>query len=265
MMKLGHLAIIAVAVCCAEAMAAPTQAHIDAVTRAQRSAYIISSATNGCPILNKDTFGWPGAKLKECEYAVADPTLDHARVGYAILLDVSAERIAAWVENACAKIPTTDQEICFTKVLGAGNENSGFQFAVAGNVLENMGGAGYKNYYFRNGMTASFVTGVNASAKEVSMGDQKIAAAKEDSAVISIPSGLTRFWRTIPYSFRARFPELVGLLDLKKAADRATWLALARTEMLRALDNDDNRLLEAWLCANSAELLGKPCPPRPAP
>ena len=52
-----------------------------------------------------------------------------------------------------------------------------------------------------------------------------------------------------------------------KAPDRLAWFTLVRTEMLRALEADDNRLLEAWFCAHAADLMGNEasvCAPRVA-
>jgi hypothetical protein len=233
--------------------------HISAAENTMRAAYAVRNATNGCPTLTADMHGWPAARVRHCIYEEEDRGLGHPRVAVAYLLNVDAPTLARWIETACALV-ATDGERCFTRVLHAGRMNSGYQFPIAGNMLEDMEDDGsLKNYFFRNGMTASFRAGVNGNGAELTLEDQEALAATASESVLSVPTGLTRYWRTRPADFAARFPDSGAPPNTAGAENRAAWLALAQTEMLAALDSDRNRLLEAWLCANATELFGATC------
>lgn len=233
--------------------------HITAAENAMRAAYAIRNATNGCPAATADMHGWPAARIRHCIYEEDDRGLGHPRVAVVYLLSIEAATLARWIETACALAPTNAEQ-CFTRVLQAGRMNSGYQFPIAGNMLEDMEGDGrLKNYFFRNGMTTSFRAGVNANGVELTLEDQEALAMAEDGAALSIPTGFTRFWRTLPADFAARFPDDGAPPNSAGAENRAAWLNLARTEMLAALDSDRNRLLEAWFCAHSTELFGVEC------
>lgn len=238
---------------------AASAAHVAAVENAVRAAYAIRSATNGCPFVESDLHGWPAARVRHCVYQQNDSGLGRPRVAVVYLLDVQPGEIARWIETACALVPA-DAEQCFARVLEEGRGNSGYMFPVAGNMIENMGGGrNFKNYIFRNGMTTSFRRHVNGGAEELSLEDQEALAAAADAAAIAVPTGLTRFWRTLPADFAERFPGVGAPANVSTPANRAAWLDLARTEMLAALDSDRNRLLEAWLCAHAVEKFGAPC------
>jgi hypothetical protein len=76
--------------------------HVNAVRHAQRSAYAITDATNGCPIISSDVLGWPGSRVRKCVY-VEGPTQNQL-TGIAFLLDVRPESIASWIEASCASL-----------------------------------------------------------------------------------------------------------------------------------------------------------------
>lgn len=268
MMRTNLLAIaVALALTCAPAIAQteapqriPASArHVTAAENAMRAAYAVRNATNGCPTATADMHGWPASRIRHCIYEEDDRGLGHPRVAVAYLLNVEAATLARWIETACTLVPT-DAEQCFTRVLQAGRMNSGYQFPIAGNMVEDMEGDGsLKNYFFRNGMTASFRAGVNGNGTELTLEDQETLATTATESVLSVPTGLTRFWRTRPADFAARFPDAGAPPSSVGAENRAAWLALAQTEMLAALESDRNRLLEAWLCANATELFGATC------
>lgn len=232
----------------------PSPAHITAVTEAQTSAYAIGNATNGCPFVTTDILGWPSSMVRECIYKGG--TLE----GYVLLLDVKPEIIAQWIETSCAQIlPNSGQ--CFKQVLHCGRINSGMMFPVSGNIMEDMGGGPWTNWFFRNGMTVRMPNQPNNTGQQIQLDRQKELAHMADSEIVRIPSGMTRFWRTRPAQFAARFPNEETPQSLTTAEDRQRWLDIARTEFLAALTKPNNRLLEAWVAANKTSLAAGNCPP----
>ena len=223
--------------------------------------YAITEATNGCPRLDTGLFGWPGALVRECVYAMRDTRLGHPRQAVAYLLDVRPETIALWIENACARL-AEPQPRCLATVLHSGQANSGYMFAVSGNIVEDMEQPHeFKNFFFRNGMTTSFVRHLNGSEEELPLERQRTIALQPNGEVLAIPSGMTRFWRTTPGQFAARFPDAGAPVGLRRPADRQLWLGLVQKEMLTALQTGRNRLLEAYLCANAQSLFDVDCAP----
>src|ERR1043166_5566230 len=236
---------------------AQTSEHVTAVRTAQRAAYAISDASNDCPIIGADMFGWPGSRIRKCIYD--EGPRKRRLTGLVYLLDVSSEAIARWIETACAN-QLADASAGFATILKCGKLNSGMMFAVSGNVMENMDPATWKNYFFRNGMTVSFGGGENGLTKQVPLERQEALARMEDASIRSIPSGVTRFWRTLPRQFAARFPDAQAPTVLNSAAARQKWLDIAKAEFLAAIDNPTNRLLEAWVAAHPETLRRGRCP-----
>jgi hypothetical protein len=237
--------------------------HVTLVSKAFKSAYAVVESTNGCPRATEDMFGWPKEKLLHCEYAKDDIGLGHKRAAVVWLLDVSPERVALWIESACAKL-ATPQPGCFAAVLKRGRGQSGYMFAVTGNVIEDMGeqNAGrFKNYFFRNGMTTSFRRDVNGSTDEMTLAAQRELALAPSDKALAIPSGKTRFFSTEPAHMAARFPDAGVPPDLRTQEHRLAWLGIVQREILAALDSANNRLLEAWLCAEPPAELGASCTP----
>jgi hypothetical protein len=227
-----------------------TAEHVAAVKTAYRAGYAITQSVNGCPRSTSNLFGWPQERLRYCEYAVRDTALGHDRKAVVWLLDVEPERVAQWIENACTKILPTDAP-CFDIVLKSGRNNSGYMFPVTGNVVEDMKTKGvFKNYFFRNGMTASVKPGVNDGSEELSLDAQLTLAMIVDEGILNVPSGRTRFWSTLPKEFASRFPTAGAPSAVVTKEQRTKWLAIVRQEMLSAGDSSSNRLLEAWLCSN---------------
>ena len=147
-------------------------------------------------------------------------------------------------------------------MLGLGKDNSGYMFAISGNIVEDMGLPDhFKNYFFRNGMTSAFQEGVNGSTTRAPDDQQQRIALLPNDAVIAIPSGMTRFWRTSPEEFHRRFPQSGAPTDVKNPTSRQTWLTVAQKEILDALGSGQNRLLEANLSARAQDLFHRSCRP----
>lgn len=234
------------------AFAQPTPAHVAAVAHAQNSAYAITDATNGCPFVTTDILGWPSSKVRECIYKGG------ALKGYVLLLDIKPETIAQWIETSCAEIlPTSSQ--CFNRVLCFGQFNSGMMFPISGNMIEDMT-EGWRNWFFRNGMTVRMPGQQNKTAEQIPLDRQKELAFMANSEIVKIPTGLTRFWRTTPAQFAARFPNEGVPTSVATPQDRQRWLEVAQTEFLGALTKPKNRLLEAWLVANKTTVATGSCP-----
>jgi hypothetical protein len=256
----GAFLVLTCAVAWCENALAVDADHIVAVRKAQQSAYAITESTNGCPTLDADFLGWPKDIVRNCEYAKYDKVLAHKRAAVVYILDVKPEAIAQWIESVCALLSDARPK-CFANILDRGRGNSGYMFAISGNIIEDMDGPGiFKNWLFRNGMTTSFKRGVNGYDTELAMAEQRELAMRPNDAVLSIPSGMTRFWRTELAQMRARFPDSGAPANVNGAANRAAWLGVVQKEMLGALDGD-NRLLEAWMCANAAGFFGTSCKP----
>jgi hypothetical protein len=233
-----------------------TKPDVEQVRLAQRAAYAIQEATNGCPVVGEDILGWPGAKVRKCIYQPLGSRL----TGLVYLLDVPPEVIARWIETTCASnMPNSAS--CFHTVLTCGRNNSGMMLAVSGNVMENMDGRTWKNYFFRNGMTVSIGGETDGSTNQVSLERQEALARMPDQEITSIPSGMTRFWRTRPKEFASRYPKEKVPVALNSPEMRQRWLDIARAELLAALDKPTNRLLDAWVSANSSTLEAGHCPP----
>jgi len=236
---------------------APTPEHVAQVRKAQKAAYAISDATNGCPVVGTDMFGWPGNIIRHCVYKKGPQ--GHQLEAVVYLLDVKPEVIARWIESSCAnQLPNVSS--CFSTVLSCGKDNSGMMFPISGNMMENMENSPWKNYFFRNGMTVSIGGEQNGSTAQISLERQEAVALMPNSAVTSIPTGLTRFWRTRPAQFAKQFPTVAVPPSLNSPKARGEWLDIAHSEFLAALSNPNNRLLEAWVAAHPKTLSAGRCP-----
>ncbi len=239
------------------AAALPQTAEISAVASAQKAAYAISDATNGCPVASADLHGWPAARLRTCEY---DEGPAGSRLqGYAVLLAVEPETIARWIKTSCTE-KLAGNAACFRTVLACGKSNSGMMFPVSGNVMENMGGGAFRNYFFRNGMTVRMKGQANATTVGIDLATQIRLANANATEIESIPTGVTRFWRTLPQQFASAMPGEAIPRGVKTIADGQRWLEIARTEMLAALGGPRNRLLDAWVAAHRQTLARGNCP-----
>lgn len=231
--------------------------NVAAVVKAQKAAYAITGASNGCPAPATDVLGWPSTVLRECVYSGGPKT--NRLTGYVLLADAKPEAIATWIETACARVlPSAAQ--CFQTVLECGRRNSGMMFPVSGNMMENMDGGRWKNYFFRNGMTVAIGSQSNGTTEQVPLNRQKELALMAEAKIARIPSGVTRFWRTMPRQFAARFPSEAIPQSLTTLQDRQQWLNIVRSEFLTALVEPSNRLLEAWVAAHPKTLAAGTCP-----
>ena len=239
------------------ATALPQTAEISAIISAQKAAYVISDATNGCPVASADLHGWPAARLRTCEYAVGP--LGSRLQGYAVLLVVEPETIARWIKTSCAE-KLAGNAACFRTVLACGKANSGMMFPVSGNVMEDMGSGTFKNYFFRNGMTVRMKGQANATTVGIDLPTQIRLANADATEIESIPSGVTRFWRTMPQQFASAVPGEAIPRGVKTPADAQRWLEITRAEMMAALGGPRNRLLDTWVAAHMQTLARGICP-----
>jgi hypothetical protein len=248
-MKTVAAGLIAIALLLGPAAQAQTQAHIDDVKKAQKSAYAIGDSTYDCPAGDADLHGWPAHLLRYCEYKQGGLT------GVVYLLTIAPERTALWIETSCAK-RMPGESGCFRVVLQCGRLNSGMMFPVSGNVIEDN-----QNIFFRNGMTVYMPGFKNWSTDKIDRDVQLAAAKKANSAITKIPSGLTRFWRTLPRHLATLYPDSGAPEAVTEKEGRQAWLEVARKEILSALDKPENRLLDAYMAAHPNTLraaLGKP-------
>ena len=246
----------------AKSAVATHDANVAAVVKAQKAAYALTEATNGCPAPAMDILGWPAAVVRECVYSKGPKA--NRLTGYVLLVDVKSETIATWIETACSMVlPSAGK--CFQNVLDCGLRNSGMMFPLSGNMLEDMGNKPWENFFFRNGMTVAIGGQSNGTTEQVHLDRQKELALMPDTEITRIPSGVTRFWRTTPGQFAARFPSEAIPRSLTTPQDRQKWLNIARSEFLAALERPNNRLLEAWIAAHPQTLAAGTCPNDKAP
>ena len=227
---------------------AQTPGHVDDVKLAQKSAYAISDATNDCPVGRADMFGWPAKRLRYCEYNQGKMK------GVVYLLAVEPEKIAQWIEASCAeRMP--DQPDCFRVVLTCGKLNSGMMFAISGNIIEDK-----KNFFFRNGMTVVMSGFPHRSTRSIEEDVQRKSAEQPNTLITKIPTGLTRYWRTLPRHFAMLYPDRSAPIKMGRNVEWQKWLEIVRTEMLSAIEKPKNTLLEAYVAAypkTLRALLGK--------
>jgi hypothetical protein len=236
----------------------PNAQHVAAVAKAQSSGYARRDATNNCPAPANEILGWPAALLRECVY-VEGPN-GHQLTAYVVLLDLKPETIATWIETACSQILPTKVK-CFQRVLTCGQITSGMMVPVSGNMMENMNNGLWKNWFFRNGMTVRMSNQANGTTEQIPLDRQKQLAQMSDTAIIKIPTGITRLWRTTPAQFAARFPAEDTPHTLTTQQDRQKWLDITRAEFISPITKPNNRLLEAWLAAHKVALAsGGACP-----
>jgi hypothetical protein len=228
--------------------------HVAAVKAAMDAAPVRASATNGCPAVEGEFLGWPAGKVRRCQYKRGDLE------GVLYVLDVAPETMATWIESICAeKLP--DLASCFSRTLTCANETSGMSFPVSGFAIEQRGGAGFRNFLFRNGMLIGGPH--NAVSTQIPLEEQeKLAKAPEAglAATFPIPTGSTRFWRTMPYNLAARVMGMDIPPQINTPERRLKWLETARAEMIDALGKPSNRLLDAWVTAHPLTITLGACP-----
>jgi hypothetical protein len=227
---------------------AQTQSHVDTVRLALKSAYAISDSTNKCPVARADMFGWPAKLVRYCEYQQGR----HKGVVY--LLAVQPEQIAQWIETSCSK-RMPGQTDCFRVVLECGRRNSGMMFPISGNIIEDD-----LNYFFRNGITVVMSGFPHASSRVIGEDLQRSLAEQSNELITRIPTGLARYWRTLPRHFAALYPDKAAPPKVDQKEERQKWLEIVRTEVLLALETPENTLLEAYMAAyptSLRSLLGK--------
>ena len=123
-------------------------------------------------------------------------------------------------------------------------------FPITGNLLED------GNYFFRNGVTSRIAGWKNGAKVQIPLERQKELAFKSNAEIASLPTGLTRFWRTLPAHMAARYPAET----IPRHVDTRQWLEFTQAEMLAAFERPNNRLLEAYLSAHPTTLAAGNCP-----
>lgn len=228
--------------------------HVAAVKAAQDAAPVRVAATNGCPLVEEEFLGWPAKKVRRCEYKAGNLS------GVLYVLDVEPERMATWIESICAeKLP--DLASCFSRTLACANETSGMSFPVSGFAIEQKGGAGFRNFLFRNGVLIGGPH--NANPSQIPIEEQEKLARMSEAeiaAAFPIPSGSTRYWRTLPHQLAARVMGLDIPPQINTPERRLKWLETTRAEMVDALGKPSNRLLGAWVTAHPLTLRLGACP-----
>jgi Glu-tRNA(Gln) amidotransferase subunit E-like FAD-binding protein len=109
-------------------------------------------------------------------------------------------------------------------------------------------------------MTVVMVGQRNGTTMQIPIERQEVLSRTPNTSIRSIPSGVTRFWRTLPSQFSRLFPneDIPAVLDTPIA--RARWLTLSQTELLKAVHEPTNRLLEAYVAAHAKTLRSSKCP-----
>ena len=100
----------------------------------------------------------------------------------------------------------------------------------------------------------------NGTTAQIPLACQKGLALVPNIDIVSIPTGITRFWRTTPAQFASRFPNEGIPQSLATTEARQKWLDITRSEFLEALTKPTNRLLEAWVAAHQVTLTTNKCP-----
>ena len=203
--------------------------------------YAISGSKNKCPVVTIPKFGWPEGALQYCEYT------EKGLPGSVYLLVIEPAVIARWIDSACSEAMPGETH-CFRVVLACGKLNSGMMFPVSGNIIENR-----KNYYFRQGVTVRLRGFPQASTQAIPLDRQRELNDVSENEIMSIPSGLTRFWLTRPRHM-AIYSDLKVLKALDRPSDRQQWLSIVRSEMSVALKGPRNRLLDAYVFAHRTTL-----------
>lgn len=210
-------------------------------------------AINGCPVVSEELWGWPKNLLSYCIYKD-----DSGLKGSVYVLNIAPEVIARWIETSCSKaLPGSNT--CFTYVLACGKWNSSYIFPVSGNVIEDG-----TNFFFRNGITVNpLYDGKtwNWTRTQLDIDNiQNPIAMLSDSEVAQphdkpspMPSGLARFWRTLPAHFAKTFEGSGAPMEVSAKGEdkeRQKWLDIVRNEVLGALNSPEDRLLMAYLAAH---------------
>lgn len=221
--------------------------HVAAVKAAVEAAPVIAGATNGCPPLAEDFFGWPGKLVKRCEYKSGDLT------GVVYVLDLPHETAAKWIETACEE-QMPGVAACFARILSCGVKESGMVFPISGNVIAEKSGA-TQNTFFRNGVALA-----GAKPGPIPLDEQEKLARQPDAEAVPFGRGPARLWRTLPHQFAIKAIELGVPGELNTPDRRLKWLEAVRDETLATLSQPRNRLLIAWMAAHPIVLRTGECP-----
>ncbi|NEK35614.1 hypothetical protein [Rhizobium leguminosarum] len=102
---------------------------------------------DGCKPVEKGLFNqWPKGSVQKCTYTMTDRFATKPAIGsrsfksIVYVANADAYRLASWINVACSKIfrPGKDREACFVKVIASIKGQSGAQFPVAGQVMEDL-------------------------------------------------------------------------------------------------------------------------------
>lgn len=188
-----------------------------------------------------EVVGWEGFETEKCTYRVNDARTKKSKHGMVVMLNPDAERLSAWVVNACKSIrPEYPVDACSDFLLKQIFRQSGGQFPVAGVVYEDIypEKGVYEAYFFKDGVTV--VTdiikhrdenSIPLEVMETALSRTPLRTASEDAYARII--GVTR------KQFKKFNP--------KASVEGLSWLSTVREEYKKAWRSDHNTLIEAWL------------------
>ena len=184
---------------------------------------------------------WEGFPLIECTYSMRDASgvVKPARV---IMLNGSPIQLARWAVATAQLIKgstsTSYTNAVYNQIMGA----SGAQFAVAGNVYEDMTGSGVnKIYCFRNGVTV-YPIGMPDYAITRAM-----TSAEMETSLYGKLGSTTGTYARIQSTTRENYRANGGKIDVGTSSNRSVvWLDVVREQYKASWGNDRNALLLAW-------------------
>lgn len=188
-----------------------------------------------------EVVGWEGFETEKCTYRVKDSRTKKSKYGMVVMLNPGAERLSAWVVNACKTIrPEYPVGACSDFLLKQVFRQSGGQFPVAGVVYEDIYSEEgvYEAYVFKDGVTV--VTDIVKHRDENSIPFGVMEAAINRTPLRTASEGAPA--RIIGVT-RKQFKRF----NPKASVDGLSWLSTVREEYKKAWRSDHNTLIEAWL------------------
>lgn len=131
-------------------------AYTSALTILQRQNIKSGQYTSSCKTgTRKKILNYPnyeGLPVEECVYE------NNKLIAYVVNLNPKPKQIATWVANACLSLKNANQRKCAKTLLTSMKKSNGYQFNIAGTVVESGKASGCphgKHYYiqFRDGVT----------------------------------------------------------------------------------------------------------------
>lgn len=111
--------------------------------------------------------GWEGFPLKHWRYTTSRKGGKPGRTAEVLLLNPTREQLARWVVIACVEAKGSVRQAYIKKLCDRIIGESGGQFPVAGIVYEDMDGAPFKIYGFRDGITVGLKNIQNGEPRQI--------------------------------------------------------------------------------------------------